>query len=207
MNRFILADATRCIGCKTCMAGCSSVHKARGLQALPRLNVVRTAELTAPIVCRHCENAPCIKSCPVGAISATGDRVYLNEATCIGCRLCAISCPFGAITPSGTRVEESSFTTAEDQLGADGFAESVNSVASVKCDLCGQRKTGPECVRVCPTKALSVVNAEAFSTSVERKRQAAILSQDHFYPFYAHEHVNDATGAESHPAVQPARHS
>lgn len=206
MNRFILADATRCIGCKTCMAGCSTVHKARGFQALPRLNVVRTEGLTAPIVCRHCENAPCIKSCPVGAISTNGDRVYLNEATCIGCRLCAIACPFGAITPSGTVVEESSFVTQEDQPSTDGIAETIIAVASVKCDLCGQRKTGPECVRVCPTKALSVVNTEAFSTSIENKRLAALTGQDNFYPFTAHE--QEPSPAPSAPAdTQAASHS
>ena len=31
MNRFVIGDPKDCIGCNTCMAACSEVHKAFGL--------------------------------------------------------------------------------------------------------------------------------------------------------------------------------
>ena len=37
MNRFVIGDPKDCIGCNTCMAACSEVHKAFGLQSFPRL--------------------------------------------------------------------------------------------------------------------------------------------------------------------------
>ena len=53
----------------------------------------------------------------------------------------------------------------------------VRSVA-VKCDLCGFRAEGPECVRVCPTRALFSVNDPALDESGDTKRQQAALAQD-----------------------------
>ncbi|MEE6801856.1 4Fe-4S dicluster domain-containing protein, partial [Escherichia coli O8:H10] len=32
MNRFVIADATLCIGCHTCEAACSETHRQHGLQ-------------------------------------------------------------------------------------------------------------------------------------------------------------------------------
>lgn len=56
-----------------------------------------------PVQCRHCEDAPCLKVCPVQAISQVDGAVQLNEGLCIGCNLCAVACPFGAIGSSGSR--------------------------------------------------------------------------------------------------------
>jgi len=178
MNRFVIASPGRCIGCNTCMAACSSVHRDVGLQALPRLTVMRTFEVTAPVLCRHCDDAPCARVCPVDAIKLSGDQVELNEQTCIGCKLCAIACPFGAITPSGTPVSgvaginvgHPTQSVALDPLLA--WSIGVKTVA-VKCDLCSFLEQGPECVRVCPTGALRVVDAQALDESSATKRLAS----------------------------------
>jgi hydrogenase-4 component A len=178
MNRFVIANPRRCIGCNTCMAACSSVHRAVGLQALPRLTVTRTFEVTAPVLCRHCEDAPCARVCPVDAIKLTGDQVELNEQTCIGCKMCAIACPFGAITPSGTpvsgvagiKVGHPTESAALDPLLA--WNAGVKTVA-VKCDLCSFQESGPECVRTCPTNALRVMNDDSLGDSNATKRLAS----------------------------------
>ena len=47
MNRFVIADPQLCIGCGTCMAACSTAHKAEGLQTHPRLTVMRHKQATA----------------------------------------------------------------------------------------------------------------------------------------------------------------
>ena len=41
MNRFVIADSTVCIGCRTCEAACSETHRLHGLQSMPRLRVMR----------------------------------------------------------------------------------------------------------------------------------------------------------------------
>jgi hydrogenase-4 component A len=177
MNRFVVAEPSRCIGCNTCMAACTQVHKTEGLQAFPRLTVMRTQSVTAPVVCRHCEDAPCARVCPVNAITLGADSIILDEKTCIGCKMCALACPFGAITPHGTsiagvagiRINTPTQSAALDPLLA--WEIGVKSVA-VKCDLCAFRPEGPECVRVCPTGALFVLDRD----SLERDSQAKRLS-------------------------------
>ena len=177
MNRFVIANPRRCIGCNTCMAACSSVHRAVGLQAQPRLTVTRTLEVTAPVLCRHCEDAPCARVCPVDAIKLTGEQVELNEQKCIGCKMCAIACPFGAITPSGTpvsgvagiKVGHPTESAALDPLLA--WSIGVKTVA-VKCDLCSFQEAGPECIRACPTNALHLFSDGALEDSSATKRAA-----------------------------------
>ncbi|GAA5179397.1 4Fe-4S dicluster domain-containing protein [Niveibacterium umoris] len=205
MNRFVIAEPALCIGCNTCMAACSVVHRAAGLQSLPRLTVTRQGDRTAPMLCRNCEDAPCARVCPVNAITHEGGAVVLNETTCIGCKLCAIACPFGAITPSGTPVTGVVSTgcnyispamqrvTAPGDTDTDSsatlhpmlaWAAGVRSVA-VKCDLCDFRAEGPECVRVCPTRALFMVDDQALVQTGEHKRRQAAGALDSSFSFNA----------------------
>ncbi|MGQ9371038.1 4Fe-4S dicluster domain-containing protein [Azospirillum sp. ST 5-10] len=145
------------------------------MQAHPRLTVTRTADGTAPVLCHHCEDAPCARVCPVDAITHAGGAIVLDEKTCIGCKMCALACPFGAITPSGTgiagvagiRTATPTHSAALDPLLA--WETGVRSVA-VKCDLCESTGAGPACVRVCPTNALFTVDNAAVGRANAAKR-------------------------------------
>ncbi|AKA17054.1 4Fe-4S dicluster domain-containing protein [Aeromonas hydrophila] len=191
MNRFVIADPKLCIGCGTCMAACSEVHKAQGLQQAPRLTVMRHEQATMPVQCRHCDDAPCSKVCPVEAIRQTGDCVQLNESLCIGCNLCAVACPFGAIQSSGSRpvAMATSYDTyipssirssnPSTSAGLRCFGEDllswepgVRSIA-VKCDLCEFRTEGPACVDACPSQALKLVNDSDTERAAHIRRQQA----------------------------------
>ncbi|MEF2071144.1 4Fe-4S dicluster domain-containing protein [Consotaella aegiceratis] len=175
MNRFIVAEPGRCIGCNTCMAACSQAHKQAGRQSHPRLSVTKTADATAPVLCHHCEDAPCARVCPVRAITHRDGMIVLDEKTCIGCKLCALACPFGAITPSGTGlagVAGIAFPTPQnpalDPLLV--WEQGVKSVA-VKCDLCDFREAGPACVPSCPTRALYLVGDDGMDEANANKRR------------------------------------
>ncbi len=192
MNRFIIADSQRCIGCGTCMSACSTAHKAVGLQSQPRLRVMRAENATAPVACRHCEDAPCARVCPVNAITREEGQVQLNETVCVGCTLCAIACPFGAIAFNGSRpldyansydtyipstVRSSNPSTSSPVIfGKDILAwePGVKSIA-VKCDLCETRDQGPACVEVCPTKAIVLVEEGNMKEAAKSRAEEAAV--------------------------------
>ena len=187
-TKFVIADPKLCIGCYTCMPACVVVHQEVGLQAYPRLHVTHTPHGTMPMQCRHCEDAPCAKSCPAGCFTI-GDSVQLNESLCIGCKMCVLSCPFGVIEPHGTNTQNEQMPLMA--FHSDGNAmlpvapkpldsllswtAGVRTVA-VKCDLCHFREEGPACIQVCPTKALRVVEPPSVESTNEDKRQRSILS-------------------------------
>jgi len=190
MNRFVMADPERCIGCNTCLAACSDVHKTQGLVQYPRLTLVRTTHTTAPVLCRHCDDAPCEQVCPVNAISLHDEAVWLNETLCIGCKLCGLVCPFGAITPAGSRPvnipARYEYAVAEEELrDVPASAQTdppflrwnagVQAVA-VKCDLCHFLAQGPACVRACPTNALHLLTPSSLNKQLKTRREQAALN-------------------------------
>ncbi|CAM3545759.1 Hydrogenase-4 component A [Vibrio aerogenes CECT 7868] len=195
MKSFVVADPQKCIGCQTCMAACSEVHKKEGMQSHPRLTVIKHDDATAPVMCRHCEDAPCAAVCPVQAIVKENDRILLKETACVGCTLCAVACPFGAIAFDGSRPvalansydtyipstprSSNPSTSVPGLFGHDILAwePGVKSIA-VKCDLCGFREQGPACAEVCPTGAIVLVDeSSALEAQSSKRIDAAAVSQ------------------------------
>ena len=138
MNRFIMADAEKCIGCRTCEVACAVAHQddftAEAFTS--RLRVVKGDAYTTAVGCHQCEDAPCANVCPTHAISLTAGAWLVEQTRCIGCKSCMVACPFGAMQVRlvGSRAQ------------------------ALKCDLCVQREGGPACVETCPTPALRCVD-------------------------------------------------
>ena len=45
--------------------------------------------------CQHCEDAPCVHTCPFGAVYYNDDGlVAIDERLCIGCSYCVAACPY-----------------------------------------------------------------------------------------------------------------
>lgn len=166
-NKFVVADPQRCIGCKTCMAACLMKHDVPEDVATARLNVTQTYDVSAPIACHHCVDAPCAHACPTGALypDEAHGRVGIREELCIGCRSCVMACPFGAVD---VMVRQESVRMGNLLLGTRDRA------VVVKCDLCVDRPGGPACIEACPTKGLVLVETDSLEKLlVERRAQAA----------------------------------
>ena len=135
-------DLNSCIGCGACTVACTSennvavVGKSEVMRAhemhwlridryfatyrddsgndnLDDLNVV-----FMPMLCQHCDNAPCENVCPVNATNHSSEG--LNQMTynrCIGTRYCANNCPY--------KVRRFNWS---DYMGADSFEDNQKDI-------------------------------------------------------------------------------
>lgn len=65
--------------------------------AVPRLTLVTTRTISAPVGCHHCAEAPCVDACPIGCLYSDDEHVGVHPGKCIGCRNCVLACPYGAV--------------------------------------------------------------------------------------------------------------
>lgn len=126
-----------CIDCNKCYDACAARH---GTVRMARLGAPTLGRLTFPVVCRSCEDHPCIPVCKFKAIAYSDERgeVEITDG-CIGCGLCAKSCPNDAITMA-------------PQKNADPGGKGPKKRA-VKCDHCAGFEDRA-CIAACPTGAL-----------------------------------------------------
>ncbi|MCH7794000.1 MAG: 4Fe-4S dicluster domain-containing protein, partial [Proteobacteria bacterium] len=101
MQKSLLIDPAKCTSCLQCEMACSFEHEGVFNPAKSRIKVFEFEHglRAIPYTCTQCAEAWCMQACPVEAITknlATG-AMEVNEATCVGCKVCTIACPFGTI--------------------------------------------------------------------------------------------------------------
>ncbi|MGD9365205.1 MAG: 4Fe-4S dicluster domain-containing protein [Desulfobacteraceae bacterium] len=158
----IFVRLDQCMGCHSCEMACAVEHSAsKSLYAALSESPTPKSRLyvewvvpdhSVPILCRHCEDAPCMHACIAGAISRTGDGVVATDTDrCIGCWTCVMVCPYGVI---GRHLQEQK---------------------AYRCDRCPDRET-PACVNACPTRALVYQSASRYSGQVRKHASRELLS-------------------------------
>jgi Fe-S-cluster-containing dehydrogenase component len=100
-KRLFVLDVDLCVGCQCCMFACSRRFGEAGL-AKSAIHVRSAGGVErgyVVIVCRACDDPPCMKVCPTEALEkrAEGGGVILNMDRCIGCGNCVEACTIGAI--------------------------------------------------------------------------------------------------------------
>ncbi len=185
----MVIDLQRCTGCGACMIACKNENNVQG-DVFWASRISRTVGKFPhvkyeyiPTLCNHCEDAPCVKGCPTGAMhKSAGDITMNNPNICIGCRYCIMNCPYGVIhfndkkalpfwrndealiegaTPSAVEVTQKvggtviPYYNPARELSLPGTGIRRKGVVE-KCTLCDHRvRQGelPYCVEACPANA------------------------------------------------------
>ncbi len=199
-------DLSRCTGCSACVTAC---YAENNIATVGEEQIFKGREMSwmrieryweggegaddaplsarfAPVMCQHCNNAPCEPVCPVYASYHTADglngQVYNR---CVGTRYCSNNCPYKVRYYNWLRYNEMAFPeplnlqlNPEVTVRARGVME--------KCTFCVQRIRGaqhtallekrpvrdgevvPACAQACPSGAISFGNTRDPAAAVVR---------------------------------------
>ena len=166
-KKVFIHDVSICNGCYCCQIACKDEHVANDWTpyAKPqpdtgqfwlkqneyiRGTVPKVKMHYQPVLCMHCDEAPCIPSCPIkGAIYKREDGlVIIDPIKCTGCKNCVDSCPYHAIY----------------------FNDDLN--IAQKCTGCAHLLDNgwkePRCVDACPTQALKFMGESSAKEVIKK---------------------------------------
>jgi len=141
MRSGFIFDLNKCVSCHACIVACqieNGKDQHQPWREISTFNSFQHPELPVfhySLACNHCEDAPCMNSCP--ALAYTKDEnlntIVFYADRCIGCTYCTWACPYDA----------------PKYINSKGVVE--------KCTLCTNRLNEglePACANLCPTGAL-----------------------------------------------------
>ncbi len=131
--KYLFVERQNCTGCRACEYACSMAHEGVVRPAASRIHVRKYKGIVdVPVICHHCDDAPCIAACPLDPPAIRKDPetngIILDSETCLGsnCLRCQEACP-------------AQFIRVHPDTGTP-----------LMCDMCGG---DPECVKACAQQA------------------------------------------------------
>jgi len=219
-------DLNACTGCGTCIIACQAENnipvvgkeevRKRRIMHWMRIDRYYSDSLDnpqvyqIPVMCQHCDNAPCENVCPVAATMHSYEGLnHMTYNRCIGTRYCMSNCPYKvrrfnwyAYTESKEPYSYANSDYGRMVLNPDVVVRSRGVVE--KCSLCVQRiqeskakaklenrllvedEIKPACMQSCPTKAITFGNLNNESSSISKKfedeRNYHLLEEIHVLP-------------------------
>jgi protein NrfC len=176
-------DESRCIACGACVLACTATNapdmkyrEEKGWNSIAS-NIRRIDDLDANgrpsvllVQCQHCENAPCLNTCPFGATYRDDNGlVRLDPARCAGCSYCVTSCPYNVrwFHPD---------TKLPEKCMGGGCLDLIDS---------GMQ---PACVQACPAMARDFGDlndpGSSVSQTIRTKRTRRLLEESGTEPKY-----------------------
>ncbi len=190
----LMVDLNACTGCSACVIGCQSENNTPviGKEEVRRRRIMHWMRIDRyyngdadnpqvvfqPLMCQHCDHAPCENVCPVAA--TTHSHEGINQMTynrCVGTKYCINNCPYKVRRFNwfeyAKRADFNTHTTTDlgrMVLNPDVTVRERGVVE--KCSFCVQRiqdaklkaknerrkledgEVIPACAQACPSKAL-----------------------------------------------------
>jgi len=200
----MVVDVDRCTGCQACVVACQSennipineeehFNQRRAIQWI-RIERYWEGEFPnvkarfIPLLCQHCDNAPCEPVCPVFATYHNDEGLNVQVYNrCIGTRFCANNCPYHARFFNFW--EPAWPETLKNQLNPDVTVRSRGIME--KCTFCvqrirrssreagaegkeaedGDRGLNPACANACPTQALTFGDFKDSNSEVSKIKE------------------------------------
>ncbi len=156
-RKIIVLPNDACDGCNKCIEACvqalGSGSKNSGNQKAA-IKIVNNESKYFPVICRNCQEAPCVAACMSGCIQPDEDgHVITDYDRCVGCWMCVMSCPFGAI-----EIDQQKHVT-------------------VKCNSCLDKGVAP-CVAACEKDVLIQINIDEFTRQLRKEAARRFISGD-----------------------------
>jgi molybdopterin-containing oxidoreductase family iron-sulfur binding subunit len=205
----MVINQSACIGCKACVVACQAENN---VPIVGKSQVLNSREMHwlridhyyggspdnpahyhQPMLCQHCELAPCEPVCPVAATTHSSEG--LNEMTynrCIGTRYCSNNCPY--------KVRRFNFLDYNRELREDAVLQLVSNPdvtvrsqgVMEKCTFCVQRISAARiqaekedrkirdgevvtaCQAACPTEAIVFGDLNDSSSRVKQETTSSL---------------------------------
>jgi molybdopterin-containing oxidoreductase family iron-sulfur binding subunit len=175
----LLIDTTQCApGCDACVRACNRENGLSGGTRPTDSQWIRKVEIrdrrsaratSAPVMCQHCANPPCVDVCPTNASFKRADGIVLvDRHRCIGCRYCMMACPYKA----RSFVHEPLEDQRADVPRGKGCVEG--------CTLCVHRidkGAKPACVESCPAQAIVFGDLNDPASEIAQRVRAVATTQ------------------------------